>query len=296
MYESTAGPRPGSLPRARLRIRWGRVLADAASYFLLVVLLIFVLFPFLWIVFTALKPQTETFSFPVRILPQHPTLRAFSQLWTGSRPWGQYFTNSFAVAAATTVLAVSIAGLAAFGFSRFRFRASSTLLLFIIGTQMIPAILLLLSYFRAMSAVGLFNTLSGLVIAYISIALPYAIWILKGYFDSIPKDIDEAALIDGCSYGGVFFRVILPVALPALVAVTIYCFLISWNEFTFAYVLTSTAEKYTASVGLAQLFGEFSTSWSELMAAALVTSLPPIFLYFATSKYLVSGLTSGALK
>ncbi len=280
----------------RPRIRWiRRQGGPVMAYTLLAALLAFVLLPFFWIIATSLKTQAQTFLVPVRWLPVHPTLQAYREMWA-HHPYTRYFLNSAIVAGVTTLVAVSASCLAAYGFSRFRFRGAEWLLLVMIGTQMVPVILLLLSYFKAMSALHLFNTLTALVIAYTAYVLPYTVWILKGYFDSIPSDIDEAALIDGCSPLTAFLRAVLPVALPGLVATAIFAFLLGWNEFTFAYVLTSTESKYTISVGIAHLFGEYSVSWNELMAVGLVASLPPIILYFFTSRFLVSGLTAGALK
>jgi ABC-type glycerol-3-phosphate transport system permease component len=165
-----------------------------------------------------------------------------------------------------------------------------------VATQMIPSILLLITYFKVVSWVGLYNTLTALVLAYTSFVLPFTTWLLKGYFDSVPIELDEAALIDGCSPLSGFLRVILPVALPGITATSIYAFLLAWNEFVFAYVLTDSSEKYTISVGIAHFFGEYSVAWNELMAAGLVAAVPPIVLYLFTSRFLVSGLTAGALK
>jgi ABC-type glycerol-3-phosphate transport system permease component len=165
-----------------------------------------------------------------------------------------------------------------------------------VATQMVPGILLLITYFKVVSWVELYNTRTALVIAYTSFVLPFATWILKGYFDTIPTELDEAAMIDGCSPLQTFGRVVLPVGLPGITATSIYAFLLAWNEFMFAYVLTDSSEKYTISVGIAHLFGEYSVAWNELMAAGMVAAVPPIVLYMFTSRFLVSGLTAGALK
>ena len=287
--------RPAPSVRLPAIHRLRRQIRSLLAFALLGLLLAFVLLPFFWIVSTSLKTQAQTFIVPVQWLPAHPTVQAYLEMWA-HHPYQWYFLNSALVAGATTLIAVAASCLAAYGFSRFRFRGDQWLLLGMIGTQMVPVILLLLSYFKAMSALHLFNTLTALVIAYTAYVLPYTAWILKGYFDSIPIDIDEAALIDGCSHLSAFLRAVLPVALPGLVATAIFAFLLGWNEFTFAYVLTSTESKYTISVGIAHLFGEYSVSWNELMAVGLVASIPPIILYFFTSRFLVSGLTAGALK
>jgi ABC-type glycerol-3-phosphate transport system permease component len=272
-----------------------RLLWLAGVYAGLAVVNLFVLFPFYSMLVTSLKDQAATLTAPVQFWPKAPTVQAYVTMWAG-RPYGRYFLNSLAVASATTAVSVTLAALAAYGFSRYRFRGATALLMGMVGTQMIPGILLLITYFKVVSLVELYNTRTALVIAYTSFVLPFATWILKGYFDTIPAELDEAALIDGCSPLQTFGRVVLPVGLPGITATSIYAFLLAWNEFMFAYVLTDSSEKYTISVGIAHLFGEYSVAWNELMAAGMVAALPPIVLYMFTSRFLVSGLTAGALK
>ena len=276
-------------------VRPRRLLWLAAVYAGLAVLNLFVLFPLYSMLITSLKDQATTLTVPVQWWPKAPTVQAYVSMWAG-RPYGRYFLNSLAVASATTAFSISLAALAGYGFSRYRFRGASALLMGMVGTQMVPGILLLITYFKVVSVVELYNTLTALVIAYTSFVLPFATWILKGYFDTIPTELDEAAMIDGCSPLATFRRVVLPVAVPGLTATAIYAFLLAWNEFMFAYVLTDSNEKYTISVGIAHLFGEYSVAWNELMAAGMVAAVPPIVLYMFTSRFLVSGLTAGALK
>src|SRR5581483_7641226 len=216
-------------------------------------------------------------------------------MWAG-RPYGRYFLNSLTVASATAAASIALGALAGYGFSRYRFRGSTGLLMGMVATQMVPGILLLITYFKVVSVVELYDTLTALILAYISFVLPFATWILKGYFDTVPTELDEAAMIDGCSPFATFRRVVAPVALPGLTATSIYAFLLAWNEFMFAYVLTDSDDKYTISVGIAHLFGEYSVAWNELMAAGMVAALPPILLYMFTSRFLVAGLTAGALR
>jgi len=272
-----------------------RVVWPAAVYAALAVVNLFVLFPLYSMIATSIRPPSATMTVPVQWWPAAPTLDAYVNIWLG-RPYGRYFLNSAAVAAATTLVSIGLAALAGYGFSRYRFRGASGLLMAMVATQMIPSILLLITYFKVVSWLGLYNTLTALVLAYTSFVLPFTTWLLKGYFDSVPIELDEAALIDGCSPLSGFLRVILPVALPGITATSIYAFLLAWNEFIFAYVLTDSSEKYTISVGIAHFFGEYSVAWNELMAAGMVAALPPIVLYMFTSRFLVSGLTAGALK
>ena len=276
--------------RGRRKVAW-----LAAVYAMLAVVNLFVLFPFYSMLVTSLKPPAATMTVPVQWWPNPPTVEAYVSMW-GGRPYGRYFLNSLIVALATTFVSVALAALAGYGFSRYRFRGAAGLLMGMVATQMIPAILLLITYFKVVSLLELYNTLTALVIAYTSFVLPFATWIMKGYFDTIPVDLDEAATIDGCSPLSTFLRVALPVAVPGITATSIYAFLLAWNEFMFAYVLTDSNEKYTISVGIAHLFGEYSVAWNELLAAGMVAGIPPIVLYMFTSRFLVSGLTAGALK
>jgi ABC-type glycerol-3-phosphate transport system permease component len=280
--------------RARGR-RGPRVAWPAAVYALLAVVNLFVLFPFYSMLVTSLKDSASAITVPVQWWPREPTVQAYVSMWAG-RPYGRYFLNSLLVASGTTVVSVALAALAGYGFSRYRFRGASALLMAMVGTQMVPGILLLITYFKVISWLELYNTRTALVLAYTSFVLPFATWIMKGYFDTIPLELDEAATIDGCSPLAAFRRVTLPVAFPGVTATSIYAFLLAWNEFMFAYVLTDSDEKYTISVGIAHLFGEYSVAWNELMAAGMVAAVPPIVLYMFTSRFLVSGLTAGALK
>lgn len=267
----------------------------AAVYAALAVVNLFVAFPIYSMISTSLRPASATMTVPVEWWPSAPTVAAYGAIWVG-RPYGRYFLNSLLVASATTLASIGLAALAGYGFSRYRFRGAAALLTGMVATQMIPSILLLITYFKAVAWVGLYNSLTALVLAYTSFVLPFSTWLLKGYFDGVPLELDEAAMIDGCSPLGGFARVVLPVALPGITATSIYAFLLAWNEFIFAYVLTDSSEKYTISVGIAHFFGEYSVAWNELMAAGLVAALPPIVLYVFTSRFLVSGLTAGALK
>ena len=282
------------MPRRRGR-RGRRVAWLALVYALLAVVNLFVLFPFYSMLVTSLKDSASAISLPIQWWPRAPTVEAYVSMWAG-RPYGRYFLNSLLVASGTTVVSIALAALAGYGFSRYRFPGATGLLMGMVGTQMVPGILLLIPYFKVVSVLELYNTLTALVLAYTSFVLPFATWIMKGYFDTIPLELDEAATIDGCSPLAAFWRVTLPVAFPGITATSLYAFLLAWNEFMFAYVLTDSNEKYTISVGIAHLFGEYSVAWNELMAAGMVAAIPPIVLYMFTSRFLVSGLTAGALK
>lgn len=272
-----------------------RLLGVFWTYFALLWLVVYCLFPLAWMVSTSLKPTEDTYVIPPLWIPPHPTLNSYRMI-LGIQNFPRYFFNSSIVSFSTTVLAMVFAGLAGYGFSRFRFRGSRVLMIFTLMTQMFPGILLVIPYFSLMGAAGLLNTYPALVIAYTSFSLPFCTWMLKGFFDSIPAELDEAAMIDGCSRTSAFLRVILPLSAPGLVATAIFSFLVAWNEFLFAVVLTSTPGMYLVTVGIASNIGQFRIQWNDLMAASVLATLPTIILYAFLERYLVQGLTAGAVK
>jgi ABC-type glycerol-3-phosphate transport system permease component len=285
---------PGSKASGRRKPR-SRLLRGFWTYLALLWLVVYCLFPLAWMISTSLKPTEDTYVIPPLWIPPKPTLQSYRMI-LGIQNFAQYFLNSGIVSLSTTVLAMIFAGFAGYGFARFRFRGSRALMIFTLMTQMFPGILLVIPYFAVMSATGLLNTYPALVIAYTSFSLPFCTWMLKGFFDSIPAELDEAAMIDGCSRTSAFLRVILPLSAPGLVATAIFSFLVAWNEFLFAVVLTSTPDMYLVTVGIASNIGQFRVQWNDLMAASVLATLPTIILYAFLERYLVQGLTAGAVK
>lgn len=252
------------------------------------------LFPLVWILLTSLKTLAEAYAIPPTWLPRRPTLGNYAYIW-GIQSFWRLMLNSIVVAVAVTLLSLVVAGLAGYGFSRFAFRGKRALMMFVLATQMFPGIVLVIPYFGLTSAVGLFNTRTALVVAYVSFVLPFAIWMLKGVFDAVPPDIDEASLIDGTSRLGALLRVVLPVSLPGIAATGLYCFLVAWNEYLFAAVLTSTPDTQVISVGIASMIGQFRVQWNNLMAGAVLASIPTIFVFAFLERFFVSGLSGGAI-
>ena len=265
------------------------------SYFLLAWIAFFCLFPLAWMVSTSLKVFEETYVTPPTWWPAHPTLQAYGTIWS-IQSFSTYFVNSSIVAVITTVVSLVLASLAGYGFSRFRFPGAGSLMGFILATQMFPGVLLVIPYFLMSSKAGFFNSYQILIIAYTSFALPFCVWMLKGFFDRVPRELDEAALIDGASRFGAFLRVSLPLAMPGIVATAIFSFLVAWNEFLFAVALTSSPQMYLLTVGIASNIGQFRIQWNDLMAGAVVATVPIILLYAVLERYLVEGLTAGAVK
>jgi len=269
----------------------GTALATAA----LVLLSLYVLFPFGWMLVTALKTEQEALRIPSTWWPHQPTLDAFVVMWT-RKNYALYFFNSTVISLSTAVLSSAVGALAAYGFSRFPLRAGTFLMGFILTTQMLPGVLLVGPYFRMLSALGLYDTRTGLVIAFLTICLPFATWMMKGFIDSVPRELDEAARVDGCGWLGIFLRVVLPLSLPGLVATTLFAFLLAWGDLLWVSTLTHSESMVTVTLAIARTVQEFYVNWPELMAGALIGGLPSIVLYLALQRWFVQGLTAGAVK
>lgn len=265
------------------------------SYGLLILSVIFALFPIAWMLSTSLKSEAEALSLPIRWIPKLFTLQAYGEMWT-LKPFATYFWNSIVVSGVTAVLSTVVGALAGYGFSRFQFRGRTSLLAFFLATQMISGVLVIGPYFQILAALDLYNTLTGLIIAYVTICLPFAAWMSKGYFDSIPKVLDEAGLVDGASRLQVFVRIICPIALPGTVSTLLFAFLLAWQDLLWALCLISIDERRTVTLGIAFLVGEFVVQWPMLTAASLIGSLPTILLYLFLQRYYVEGLARGAVK
>jgi multiple sugar transport system permease protein len=272
-----------------------RQLEALISYTLLGLSAIFALFPVIWMLSTSLKSEAEALSLPIRWIPQHPTLQAYIEMWT-MKPFGTYFYNSLVVSGLTALLSMTLGALAGYGFSRFKIRGRTTLLAFFLSTQMISGVLVIGPYFRLLAAAELYNTLTGLIIAYVTICLPFAAWMSKGYFDSIPRELDEAGLVDGASRLQIFLRIIMPIALPGTVATLLFAFLLAWQDLLWALCLISIDAKRTVTLGVAFSVGEFIINWPMLTAASLIGSLPTLILYLALQRFYVEGLARGAVK
>ena len=253
------------------------------------------IFPFYWMLNTSLKPASEVFLSPPSFASRNWTLAAYETLLT-LRPFARYFLNSLIVSLGSTLLSVTLASLAAYGFTRFHIPGASALIVFLLFTKMLPETLLIIPYFRLMSELGMINTYGALILAYSSFALPFSVWMLIGFFRSIPREIDEAAIVDGASRLVAFFKVVLPLSRPGLVAVALFTFLISWNSYVWALVLTTDPQMYVLSVGVANMVGEYRVQWNELMAGAVIAALPVMVLYALLERHLVSAITAGAVK
>jgi len=252
-------------------------------------------FPLFWMLSTSLKTTSGVFASPPVWWPASPSVSAYVDVATKLN-FPLYFRNTLVVSLLSTILSMVFAVLAAYGFSRFRFRGRSLALMFIVGTQMFPLILLIIPYFTIMQRLGLVNTDLALVIAYSSFSLPFCTWVLIGFFNSIPRELDEAAMVDGCSRLGALFRVVLRTALPGIGATSVFAFMNSWNQYLFPLVITTSWRKYTLPLAIASLMGQTRFEWNDVMAASVMAAVPPLLLFLAFQKYFVHGLAAGAVK
>jgi len=266
----------------------------------IMLLLSFVLFPLYWLVITSLKYETDVQTMHPKIFPDRIRLENYIDIWKVI-PMAKYFKNSVIVSIITMIFATTIATLAGYALSKYRFRGRKVIGISFLITQMFPGIMFLLPYYlifiliKNKLGIPLIGTYWGLIITYTAFVIPFSIWIMRGYFDTIPTELEEAALIDGCSLMGAFIRVILPTAKPGIVTVAILSFMKAWNEVLFATVLTNS-ETRTLPLGLYEFQQEFITSWNLVMAAGVVMSIPVMIFFTILQKHLVSGLTSGAVK
>lgn len=259
----------------------------------------FVLLPVHVMVSSSLKPL-EDVSSEFRWIPSELTIRPYFDIWE-TVPLAKYFVNSLIVAGAATVCSVVIAVFAAYAVSRYRFRGRRLFTVSVLSTQMFPGILFLLPLFLIFVNIGnttgvaLFGSRGGLILTYLTFSLPFSIWMLIGYFDSVPRELDEAALVDGCGPVRALFRVVVPAAVPGIVAVAVYAFMTAWGEVLFASVMTNDTTR-TLAVGLQGYSTQNDVYWNQIMAASLVVSVPVVAGFLLLQRYLVTGLTAGAVK
>nr|WSY48837.1 carbohydrate ABC transporter permease [Streptomyces sp. NBC_00886] len=265
----------------------------------LTLLTAFVCAPLFVMVSTAIKPLSQVQG-EFRWIPTQPTLAPFVDMWS-TVPLAQYFTNSIVVAGSATVLSVAVAVLAAYAISRWQFRGRETFKVTILSTQMFPGILFLLPLFLLFVmldrylGLSLVGTRTGLIITYLTFSLPFSIWMLVGYFETIPRELDDAAKVDGVGPVRLLYTILVPAARPAIVAVAIFSFMVAWGEVLFASVLT-TEQTRTVAVGLQAYASEANVYWNQVMAASLAVSAPIVIAFLVLQRHIASGMTAGAVK
>ena len=260
-----------------------------------VLICLFSLIPILWSLSTSFKPLALMFLHPPQWIPKQISFEHYKEILNNPKMM-RYFFNSFITAAASTIIALIIGVLGAYGFSRYKFPGRKTLLISILLTRILPRVSLIVPFFIMLQKLKIYNTRAGLILVFLTITMPLSIWLLKGFFDSIPYEIEEAATIDGCSALGILTRVIIPIILPGIASVGMYVFITAWNEFLFVLVLTRGEELRTISVALAFFMDEWGIRWGPLMAASMLMSIPAIIVFTMFQKSLIKGLSEGAVK
>ncbi len=285
--------------RARRRTLWRAIAGAAVAAFFLA--------PFGWLVLTSLMHEPEAMTVPPHWIPERPTLANYlafvrpsgTRSIVGSRAAENTLRgigNSLVAATGTAAVNLALGTLAGYSFARLRFPGRATLLLVYLGSRMVPGIALIVPLYLVVQRLGLLDTLAALVVTYLTFTLPFTIWLLKSYFQSIPRELEEAALVDGCTWGRMVRRVLLPTAAPGLVAAAMFAFMTAWNDYLFAVILTSSMAAKTAPVVVAGFATDVTTERTLMAAGGVLAVVPPLVLAFLFQRLIVQGLVSGAVK
>ena len=272
-------------------------------FLLTIPILLFIFLPILWLFSASLSNQVELFSVPPHWIPLHPTLKNYLDIIfpdqaasSVPRTFAVSLLNSFKIATVVTFVCILLGSLAAYALVRIPFKGRRPIQLGILALRMIPEVSLVIPIFIIASSLELINKPIVLIIAYMSFALPYAIWMLIAFFQTVPIELEEAARLDGCTRLGILFRVVLPISIPGLISTAMFVFLVAWDEFFYAMIFTSTLAAKTAPVAIAEFIGRYTVNINGMMAGGILAALPPIILAFFFQRYIISGMTAGAVK
>jgi arabinogalactan oligomer/maltooligosaccharide transport system permease protein len=285
-------------------------IANVLTHLTLIVVCIIMLFPVFWVVSTSFKTQGEIESSRITLLPENFTQENYDHILNGMvgtvtvvgegryqvNLFWAWVKNSLLVAGVTTVVGVLLAASTAYAFSRFQFRGRRVFLISFLVTQMFPGAILIVPLYNMLNEWGLLNNWLGLMLAYSTLALPFSVWMLKGFFDAIPYDLEEAAIVDGCSPFGAFWRIALPLTLPGIAVVAFFNFMTSWNEFMLALTFMTGEANKTLPVGLRNFVFQFNTDWHYMAAGSVLVTIPVMIGFLWAQRYLLSGLTAGGVK
>jgi multiple sugar transport system permease protein len=280
-----------------LRSRTARVSQEVAAYTGIAIALVITLFPVYWIASNSFKYDIDIFAVPPEWLPVNPTLKHYRAAFI-ERPFLQYALNSLVIAVSTTVISVVLGTLAGYALARFHYpgRWRHQISFWILSTRMMPPIVTIIPLYLAFNYLNMLNTKPAVVIAYTAFNLPFATWMMKSYFQDLPVELEEAAMVDGDTRWGAFLRMALPLARPGLAATAIFCLITSWNEFLLALILTLTERSQTLPIGIAGRVTQYHTYWGEISAAGFFSCIPIMIFAFIVQKHLVRGLSFGAVK
>ncbi len=272
-------------------------------FLLTIPVLLFIYMPIAWLVISSISTRAELLNTPIHWIPQNPTLKNYISILTPgtaasevSKTFMITLRNSLLVSTAVTIICLSIGSLAAYSLSRMRVRFRGWVLIGIMATRMIPEVSLIIPLYIIAVKIGLYNTPPVLILTYLSFALPFAIWLMVSFFDTIPIELEDAARIDGASHIRTLFSIILPISTPGLVSTALFVFLTAWDEFFFALLLTSTVAAKTVPVAIAEFAGRYVVDVGGMMAGGVIAAVPPVLLSLLFARYIVSGLTAGAVK
>jgi ABC-type glycerol-3-phosphate transport system permease component len=278
-----------------MKTREGGVGRGAALYGGGLVLLAIGAFPLVWMLSTSLKPSGEIFATPPTLVPHAVTFENFTRLFAETS-FLTYFWNSVAVSLATVLLTLAVSSLGAYGLTRFVFPGRETVAGLILMTYMFAPIMIIIPFYILVRQLGLVNTHTALVLSYSTFCLPFCLWLLRSFFEGIPLELEEAALVDGASTARAVWYVVLPLALPGIIAAGIFTFILAWNDFLFALVLITSEELKTLPVGVNDLFNATIVDWGMIMAAGVMITVPTVAFFVAVQRYLIQGWGAGGVK
>jgi len=268
-----------------------------------ILVMVFIFLPVMWLIISSISTRSELLSVPIHWIPENPTLENYISILVPGRSTSEVartfkitLRNSLVVATSVTFISLLAGSLAAYALVRVRFRFSEILLIGIIGTRMIPEVSLVIPLYILATRIGIYNTPLVLVATYLCFSLPFAIWLLAAFFQTIPLELEDAARIDGCSRIRTLFQIILPISAPGLVSTALFVFLLAWDEFFFALIFTSTVAAKTVPVAIAEFTGRYVVDVTAMMTGGVLAAIPPVILALVFQRYIVSGLTTGAVK
>lgn len=264
------------------------------KYVGIILISLFCAAPFIWVIITSMKLPQDFFD-PNQILPSKFYLGNYVQVWFNAQ-FFTYFLNSVLVSLVTTAICLLLSVMTCYGFCRYRIAMKKYILMTILFTQMFPSVLLALPYYKVLKNIHMVDTLLGLILVYTSFILPYSIWTMKGYFDVMPWELEEAAVMDGCSRFQAVCKILLPIAAPGIAATGLYAFIKSWDEFMYANIFIDSTAKRTIQIGIYSLIGEYTTDWGMLMAGAVISCIPIIIFFSFIQRNMVQGLAAGSVK
>ena len=274
-----------------------RILGGPVLWVGIALLTAFALAPFVWVFLTSLKTRQELYATPLVYLPGTLTVANYVDAWTSRlTPFSRFFANSLWVSSVTMVATTAISILAGYALARFRFFGRQAFLLVFLATQMFPAVLLIAPLLSQWHALGLIDTYQALIYSNFSFTVPFTVWMLVGYFESIPRELEESAMLDGCTRFGSLCRIVLPLAAPGVAATAIFAFVASWSELLFAITFTSQTEMRTLSAGLLFMVGQYEIQWGQLSAGVIISTIPVAILFTYLQRHLIQGLSAGAVK